>query len=98
MAFHSGLTVHMAKPNMTDDDRAVHTMIMFADGCTRGSQAMSTSRSTATAIEVGAAIRGAGTPILWPRADGDYPAPPPPFPEAVHHVAPIGLLPAARQG
>ena len=97
VAFHHGLTVHMAKPNTTDVDRPVHTMIMFADGCTRGSK-MFHFAVDRDAIEVGAAIRGPGTPILWPRDTDDYPAPPAPFPEAVHHVAPIGLLPAARQG
>ena len=45
-------------------------------------------------IEVGAVIDGPRTPILWPRAAGDYPPPPDPFPDGVHQIAPIGLLPA----
>ena len=61
VAFHHGLTVHMAKPNTTDVDRPVHTMIMFADGCTRGSK-MFHFAVDRDAIEVGAAIRGSGTP------------------------------------
>ena len=36
VAFHHGLTVHLAKPNTTDRDRAVHTIIYFPDGSTRG--------------------------------------------------------------
>ena len=38
VAFHHGLTAHLAMPNTTDRPRRVHTMIYFADGCTRGSQ------------------------------------------------------------
>jgi ectoine hydroxylase-related dioxygenase (phytanoyl-CoA dioxygenase family) len=93
VAFHAGLTVHMAKPNTTDTDRAVHTMIMFADGCTRGSTLfhMSVDRD---GIAVGAPIRGACTPIIWPRPDRDVPAPPPPVPAEIRKLAPTGVLPA----
>jgi ectoine hydroxylase-related dioxygenase (phytanoyl-CoA dioxygenase family) len=94
VAFHAGLTVHMAKPNTTDTDRAVHTIIMFADGCTRGSDqwhfAVDRER-----VEVGAPIRAAGTPIIWPRADGDLPAPPPPLPDSLVKLAP-GAFPSDR--
>jgi hypothetical protein len=93
VAFHHGLTVHMAHPNTTDEDRPVHTMIMFRDGSTRGTKAWHFAVDRHN-IEVGAVIDGPGTPILWPRAEGDYPDPPDPFPEQVHQVAPIGLLPS----
>src|SRR4051795_10340201 len=36
VAFHHGLTVHLANANTTDTDRAVHTIIYFPDGSTRG--------------------------------------------------------------
>jgi len=94
VAFHSGLTVHMAKPNVTGTDRAVQTMIMFADGCTRSTSRFHPSVDR-DAIAVGAPIRGACTPILWPLEPGDYPAPPPPVPDALHQVAAPGIFPRA---
>src|SRR5262245_14687945 len=36
VAFHHGLTVHLADANDTGRDRAVHTIIYFPDGSTRG--------------------------------------------------------------
>ena len=36
VAFHHGLTFHLAAPNQTDSVRRVHTAIYFADGSTRG--------------------------------------------------------------
>src|SRR5262249_24560395 len=55
VAFHHGLTVHMAKPNSTDRDRAVHTVIYFADGCTRRNAAFHPSVDR-DGIAVGAPI------------------------------------------
>jgi ectoine hydroxylase-related dioxygenase (phytanoyl-CoA dioxygenase family) len=72
VAFHHGLTAHMVKPNTTDVDRPVHTMIMFADGSTRSTKAWHFAVDRHN-IEVGAVIDGPGTPILWPRDAGDYP-------------------------
>ena len=92
VAFHHGLTVHMAKSNTTATDRAVHTMIMFADGCTRGTRMFHFSVDR-DAIEVGAVIDGLATPILWPRAPGDFPPVPPAMTEQVRQIAPVGLLP-----
>jgi ectoine hydroxylase-related dioxygenase (phytanoyl-CoA dioxygenase family) len=92
VSFHHGLTVHMAKPNTTDDDRAVHTVIMFADGSTRSTKQWHFAVDR-DGIEVGAVIDGACTPILWPRAAGDLPAPPSPIADAVRAIAPAGLLP-----
>jgi ectoine hydroxylase-related dioxygenase (phytanoyl-CoA dioxygenase family) len=75
VAFHHGLTVHLAKPNTTDRDRAVHTIIYFPDGSTRGypNQHFAVDRG---GIEVGEKIDSDVTPIIWPRPDGDLPTPP----------------------
>lgn len=75
VAFHHGLTVHLAKPNTTDRDRVVHTMIFFADGSTRGFPSPHFAVDRA-GIEVGAVIDSDVTPVVWPRPDGDLPAPP----------------------
>jgi ectoine hydroxylase-related dioxygenase (phytanoyl-CoA dioxygenase family) len=75
VAFHHGLTVHLARPNATDRIRRVHTIIYFADGCTRSSPFPHPSVER-DGIEIGAPIAGAVTPVVWPRADGDLPAPP----------------------
>ncbi|HEX5094433.1 MAG TPA: phytanoyl-CoA dioxygenase family protein [Acidimicrobiia bacterium] len=95
VAFHSGLTVHMAKPNTTGTDRAVHTVIYFADGSTRRNAAFHPSVDR-DEIEVGAVIRGSCTPVVWPRADGDPVPRPAPIPEFVRQVAGHGTLPEER--
>lgn len=74
VAFHHGLTVHLANANTTDRPRAVHTVIYFADGNTRGSPVPHFSVDR-YGIEVGAPIDSEATPIAWPRR-GDLPAPP----------------------
>jgi ectoine hydroxylase-related dioxygenase (phytanoyl-CoA dioxygenase family) len=73
VAFHHGLTVHLANPNTTDRARAVHTIIYFPDGHTRGYPFphFSVDRN---GIEVGQRIDGDATPLVWPR-DG-LPDPP----------------------
>jgi ectoine hydroxylase-related dioxygenase (phytanoyl-CoA dioxygenase family) len=91
VAFHHGLTVHLAKPNTTARDRAVHTIIYFADGCTRGTPRWHPSVDR-DGIEVGAPIAGAVTPVAWPRADGSLPDTPPPIPEQLRALA-GGTLP-----
>jgi ectoine hydroxylase-related dioxygenase (phytanoyl-CoA dioxygenase family) len=75
VAFHHGLTVHLAGPNTTTDDRAVHTIIYFPDGSRRGypHPHFAVDRG---GIEVGQPIDGDVTPIVWPRPDGDLPPPP----------------------
>lgn len=72
VAFHHGLTVHLAKPNTTDQDRAVHTMIYFPDGSTRGYPFPHFCVDRGD-IEMGAPIASDATPIAWPRPAGDYP-------------------------
>jgi len=72
IAFHHGLTAHLAQPNTTSSTRRVHTMIYFADGSTRGSAAPHFSVDRA-GIEVGAVIDSDVTPVAWPRPDGTLP-------------------------
>ena len=59
----------------TDRARAVHTIIYFPDGSTRGypHPHFAVDRG---GIEVGEPIDGDVTPIVWPRPAGDLPAPP----------------------
>ena len=68
VAFHHGLTVHLAKANTTDRDRAVHTVIYFPDGSTRGYPVPHYAVDRA-GIEVGQVIDSDVTPILYPRTD-----------------------------
>lgn len=79
VAFHHGLTFHLAAPNQTGTTRRVHTIIYFRDGCTRGSGFPHPSVDRA-GIGVGDVIASDVTPIAFPRADGDLP-PTPPRPE-----------------
>ena len=85
VAFHHGLTIHLAKPNTTDRDRAVHTIIYFADGNTRGypNPHFAVERG---GIEVGQPIVSDVTPIVWPRPGGDLPPTP-----AVPMIVPPGV-------
>jgi ectoine hydroxylase-related dioxygenase (phytanoyl-CoA dioxygenase family) len=96
VAFHHGLTVHLAKPNTSDRDRAVHTIIYFPDGSTRGYSFphFSVDREP---IEVGAPIDSDVTPIVWPRADGDLPAAPAVPMMVPAGVANLGALPKTAQ-
>ena len=72
VAFHHGLTVHLAKPNTTDHDRAVHTIIYFPDGSTRGHPFPHFCVDRG-GIEVGQPIDSDATPVAWPRPDGGLP-------------------------
>jgi ectoine hydroxylase-related dioxygenase (phytanoyl-CoA dioxygenase family) len=76
VAFHHGLTAHLAGANTTDRTRRVHTMIYFADGSTRGYPTPHPSVDR-DGIEVGQVIAGPVTPIVWPRPAGDLPPVPP---------------------
>ncbi len=75
VAFHHGLTVHMAGPNRSGRMRRVHTMIYFRDGATRTKPYVHPSVDR-PGIKVGEAISSDLTPIVWPRAIGDWPKPP----------------------
>ena len=76
VAYHHGLTVHLAGPNNTDTDRAVHTVIFLPDGSTRGYPFPHFSVDRG-AIEVGQKIDSDATPLAWPRPAGQ-PIPPRP--------------------
>ncbi|MGH8620404.1 MAG: phytanoyl-CoA dioxygenase family protein [Burkholderiales bacterium] len=76
VAFHHGLTFHLANPNRTDRTRRVHTIIYFRDGCTRSTHLPHPSVERA-AIAIGAPIASPVTPIAWPRPDGNLPPRPP---------------------
>lgn len=75
VAYHHGLTVHLANANNTGRDRAVHTIIYFPDGSTRGypNPHFSVERY---GIEIGAPIDSPATPIIWPRPHDDLPEAP----------------------
>jgi ectoine hydroxylase-related dioxygenase (phytanoyl-CoA dioxygenase family) len=68
VTFHHGLTVHLANANTTDRDRAVHTVIYFPDGHTRGYPAPHFAVDRC-GIEVGQPIDSDVTPIAYPRDD-----------------------------
>ena len=113
VAFHHGLTVHLAErqhaPTATG---AVHTIIYFPDGSTRGYPHPHFAVDRA-GIEVGEPIASDVTPIAWPRPDGDLPVPPttddPTWPAqrsgsvgdapgGCHVVGPVGAVPVALLG
>ena len=75
VAFHHGLTVHLAGANKSDRTRRVHTMIYFRDGATRTKPHVHPSVDR-PGIKVGEAIDSDLTPLVWPRAAGDLPKPP----------------------
>jgi hypothetical protein len=97
VAFHHGLTVHLANANTTDRDRSVHTIIYFPDGSTRGypHPHFAVERQ---GIEVGQKIEGDVTPIVWPRPDGDLPDAPDSMIDAPPVFVAAGSTPRLRQG
>ncbi|MBX3484332.1 phytanoyl-CoA dioxygenase family protein [Phenylobacterium sp.] len=78
--FHSGRTVHMARPNRSDRMRRAYTAIYFKDGCTRGGDRPHPSVDR-DRIPQGGRIAGGATPVAWPLADGRFPEPQP-WPES----------------
>jgi ectoine hydroxylase-related dioxygenase (phytanoyl-CoA dioxygenase family) len=76
VAFHHGLTFHLAKPNTTGTVRRVHTVIYFADGSTRGDGRFPHPSVERAGIARGEVIASDVTPIAWPRPPGDLPDPP----------------------
>jgi ectoine hydroxylase-related dioxygenase (phytanoyl-CoA dioxygenase family) len=77
VAFHHGLTFHLAAANRSGQARRVYTIIYFRDGCTRGSWFPHPSVDRA-GIAVGQAIASEVTPIAFPRPEDDLPPTPPP--------------------
>jgi ectoine hydroxylase-related dioxygenase (phytanoyl-CoA dioxygenase family) len=92
VAFHHGLTAHLARPNRTDHTREVHTVIYFRDGCTRSAGIPHPAVERA-GIEVGAAIASDVTPVIWPRPEGDLPTPPPPPGSSSGRLGQLGIHP-----
>lgn len=76
VAYHHGLTFHLAWPNTTGTVRRVHTVIYFADGSTRGVGRFPHPSVERAGIELGAVIASDVTPLAWPRPAGDLPDPP----------------------
>ncbi len=76
VAFHHGLTFHLAGPNTTGTVRRVHTAIYFADGSTRGEGRFPHPSVERAGIAIGAVIASDVTPLAWPRPSGDLPDPP----------------------
>jgi ectoine hydroxylase-related dioxygenase (phytanoyl-CoA dioxygenase family) len=77
VAFHHGLTFHLAGANTTDTVRRVHTVIYFADGCHRGEGRYPHPSVERAGIPMGAVIASDVTPLVWPRRAGDgVPEPP----------------------
>lgn len=77
--FHHGLTIHTAGPNGTDRMRWAHTVIFFADGCTRSERPRRHPSVDRGEIAVGTAIRSPFTPVAFPRPQGSLPDTPPPL-------------------
>jgi len=75
VAFHHGLTVHLARPNRSARVRRVHTAIYFRDGLTRAKVGIHQSVDRA-AIRPGEPIASDATPIAWPLPRGEYPPTP----------------------
>ena len=96
--FHHGYTVHLARPNSSEQMRRVYTAIYFRDGCTRGGDRGHPSVDR-DRIADGAVIDGAATPVAWPLPDGARPRPGP-WPEirgeragrALH----LGVIPGGK--
>jgi len=95
IAYHHGLTAHLARPNRSAHARAVHTVIYFADGCHRRNGTQAHPSVDRAGIPPGGVIQSPVTPIAWPRPHGDLPAPPTePWPGA--DQMPPGLFPRSR--
>ena len=76
VAFHHGLTFHLARPNTTGTVRRVHTAIYFADGSTRGEGRYPHPSVERAGIAMGAPIASDVTPIAWPLPGGALPEAP----------------------
>jgi len=93
IAFHHGLTIHMAMANKSNRMRRVHTMIYFRDGATRAKSYVHPSVDR-PGIKVGELIASDLTPLVWPREPGDWPKPPRmPLTEVLARLNVHGALP-----
>jgi len=76
VAFHHGLTFHLARPNATGTVRRVHTAIFFADGSTRGEGKFPHPSVERPGIPMGGVIESDVTPLAWPLPAGVLPPAP----------------------
>jgi ectoine hydroxylase-related dioxygenase (phytanoyl-CoA dioxygenase family) len=76
--FHHAQTFHCSLANHTQRVRRCFAMIYFADGSVRVSSFPHLSVDRA-GIAVGDVVDGDATPLVYPLAEGTYPAPPPPL-------------------
>jgi ectoine hydroxylase-related dioxygenase (phytanoyl-CoA dioxygenase family) len=83
VAFHHGLTFHLARQNATRAVRRVHTAIFFADGSTRGEGKFPHPSVERPGIPMGGAIASDVTPLAWPLPGGVLPPAP---------AEPIGVI------
>jgi ectoine hydroxylase-related dioxygenase (phytanoyl-CoA dioxygenase family) len=96
VAFHHGLTVHLARANRSNRTRRVHTMIYIRDGATRSQPYVHPSVDR-PGIKVGEPIDSDLTPIVWPRAAGDLPRPPRmPLTPVLERLNAYGALPTIK--
>jgi ectoine hydroxylase-related dioxygenase (phytanoyl-CoA dioxygenase family) len=96
IAFHHGLTVHMAKPNKSNRMRRVHTMIYFRDGARRTKPFVHPSVDR-PGIKIGEPIDSDLTPLVWPRKPGDWPKPPRmPLTPVLERLNAYGALPTVK--
>jgi len=77
VAYHHGLTFHLAGANRGGAVRRVHTVIYFADRSTRGSGRFPHPSVERAGIPMGGVIASDVTPLAWPRPAGE-PLPPAP--------------------
>jgi ectoine hydroxylase-related dioxygenase (phytanoyl-CoA dioxygenase family) len=66
VCFHHCCTFHLTKPNDSDRERRVFTIVFFADGAHRGS-AWPHPSVDRMGLAIGDRIEGSATPIAWPR-------------------------------
>lgn len=76
VAYHHGLTIHLARPNATPRPRRVHTMIYFEDGSTRAPGKQRHPSVDRAGVQPGDVIRSEVTPLAWPRGVGGLPPTP----------------------
>ena len=91
ISFHHGLTFHEAKPNLSNKDRLVYTVIFFADGSTRGSDRFHFSVDR-PGIKPGQVIASDVTPLAYPLEEIPS-APKTPIEESFNFLQKSGLLP-----
>jgi hypothetical protein len=77
VAYHHGLTFHLAGANRTGTVRRVHTVIYFADGSTRGEGRFPHPSVERAGIGLAEVIASDVTPLAWPRPVAE-PLPPAP--------------------